>query len=142
MGRFFSASEEEEIVAAIAAAEKQTSGEIRVHIEKKCNNDPVGRAFEVFKKLGMHQTQLHNGVLLYVALDSHHFAIIGDEGINNVVETDFWDCTRDLMLEQFRNGRIKEGMLAGIENAGRKLKQYFPAQRDDSNELSNDISFG
>lgn len=139
---FLTKAEETEIVEAICLAEKNTSGEIRVHLEKKTSIAPIERAVEVFHELQMDQTQLRNGVIIYVAVKSKQFAIYGDKGINDVVSDDFWNSTKDIMLEHFKNGRNKQALVDGIEHAGEQLKKHFPFQSDDSNELSNEISKG
>ena len=139
---FLSKSDEQEIVDAIKIAETNTSGEIRIHIEATSKKEPYDRALDVFGELRMHQTEQRNGVLLYIAVDDHQFAICGDEGIDKVVANDFWDCTRDVIASHFKNGEFKQGIIAGILNAGEQLKQYFPWQTDDTNELSNEISKG
>jgi uncharacterized membrane protein len=139
---FLTKEEEEEIVQAIVVAEKNTSGEIRVHIEETSNKPPIERAKEVFSSLEMYKTEAKNGVLFYVGVANKGFAIIGDEGINNVIESDFWDCTKDIVLENFKNKEFKKGLVEGILRAGEKLKHYFPYESDDSNELSNEISKG
>ena len=139
---FLTKEEEQEIVQAIVTAEKNTSGEIRVHIEETSKKPPIERAKEVFSSLEMHKTEARNGVLFYVGVANKGFAILGDEGINNVVEADFWDCTKDLVLEHFKNKEFKKGLVEGVLRAGEKLKHYFPYQSDDTNELSNEISKG
>ena len=139
---FLTPEEEQEIVQAIVVAEKNTSGEIRVHIEETSEKPPIERAKEVFSSLEMHKTEAKNGVLFYVGVANKGFAILGDEGINNVVESDFWDCTKDVVLENFKNKEFKKGLVEGILRAGEKLKHYFPYQSDDTNELSNEISKG
>lgn len=139
---FLTKEEEQEIVQAITKAEKNTSGEIRVHIEDHTEKPPLERAQEVFHFLGMDQTSLRNGVLFYVGVADHTFAIIGDEGIDKVVEDDFWDCTRDIILSNFKEGKFKEGLVAGILKAGERLEQYFPFTDGDKDELSNEISKG
>lgn len=138
---FLSKTEEQEIVAAIALAEKQTSGEIRVHIEAHSSKLPYERAKEVFEMLGMHQTELKNGVLFYVCIQNKNFALLGDKGIHEKVEPNFWDTTKNSVLENFKMGKFKEGLIAGITKAGEQLKNYFPYDEvNDSNELSNEIS--
>ena len=139
---FLTPEEEKEIVQAIALAEKNTSGEIRVHIEAHTEKPPLERAQEVFHALGMDNTEAHNGVLFYVGVQDHTFAIIGDQGIDKVVEDDFWDCTKDIVIEHFKNKRFKQGLVEGILRAGERLKHYFPFESDDTNELSNEISKG
>jgi uncharacterized membrane protein len=139
---FLTKEEEQEIVQAIVTAEKNTSGEIRVHIEETSEKPPLERAKEVFSTLEMYKTEARNGVLFYIGVVNKGFAILGDEGINNVVEADFWDCTKDIVLEHFKNKEFKKGLVEGVLRAGEKLKHYFPYQSDDTNELSNEISKG
>lgn len=137
---FLSRADEQEIVQAIIEAEKNTSGEIRVHIEEHTEKSPLDRAEEVFLELHMHETQDRNGVLFYVSVADKKFAIIGDEGIDKLVEADFWDCTKDVVISNFKEGNYKKGLINGILRAGERLKKYFPFQSHDSNELSNEIS--
>lgn len=121
---------------------KKTSGEIRVHLESTTNIDPYERAMEVFEKLNMHKTQHRNGVLFYFAVDERTFVIFGDEGINNTVPDDFWESTKNEMVTHFKNGNFKTGIVEGILKAGKELREHFPYQEDDANELPNDISKG
>jgi uncharacterized membrane protein len=139
---FLTKEEEQAIVEAIRVAEKNTSGEIRVHIEKTTSIDAYERAMEVFHELKMDATQLKNGVLIYVAVKDKHFVICGDKGINELVPTNFWDTTKDVMASHFKNGNFKQGLVDGITKAGEQLQKYFPFEADDTNELSNEISKG
>ncbi|HSD14895.1 MAG TPA: TPM domain-containing protein [Flavobacterium sp.] len=139
---FLTPEEEKEVVHAISLAEKNTSGEIRVHIEAHAEKPPIERAKEVFHQLGMDKTEAKNGVLFYVGVQDHSFAIIGDKGIDDLVENDFWDCTKDLIIDHFKNQQFKTGLVEGILRAGERLKKYFPYKDDDANELSNEISKG
>lgn len=137
---FLSATEEAEIIEAIRIAEKTTSGEIRVHIEKNCTIDVYQHALDVFHVLKMNNTKLQNGVLIYVALNKKEFVIYGDKGINAVVDSDFWNTTRDKIATQFKAGDFKQGLINGINEAGKVLSKYFPYTQGDSNELDNSIS--
>ena len=139
---FLTKEEEQEIVNAIQTAEKNTSGEIRIHIEKTTSKDTFDRALEVFHLLQMNKTKLKNGVLIYLAVEDKSFVICGDEGINDVVENDFWDCTKDAMVAHFKTGNFKQGLIDGILRAGEQLRTYFPYEEGDENELSNEISKG
>jgi uncharacterized membrane protein len=139
---FLTPQEEQEIVAAIGIAEKNTSGEIRVHLEKTTSMAPFDRAVEVFHQLEMEKTKERNGVLLYLAYESKQFAICGDEGIDQKVPSDFWNTTKDTMRTQFMQGNFKQGLIDGILKAGEQLKTHFPYQEDDIDELSNEISKG
>jgi len=138
----FTKEQQEMIVEAIKQAEHNTSGEIRVHIEKKCKIDVLDRAANVFAMLKMHKTELRNGVLFYLSLEDRKFAILGDAGINAKVPDNFWDSVKEAVLEQFKQGNQAEGLIKGILMAGEKLKTHFPYQKNDINELSDEISFG
>ena len=139
---FLTAEDEAAIIEAIRVAEKNTSGEIRVHIEKSSKIDVYERALEVFHMLKMDNTKLQNGVLIYVAVEDKHFVIFGDEGINNVVEDDFWEKTKNIMQGHFKRGHFKQGLVDGILKAGKQLEIYFPWDNGDKNELPNTISKG
>ena len=138
---FFSKEEQQMIIAAIKEAELNTSGEIRVHIENHCKEEALERAAEVFYGLKMNHTAARNGILFYLAVKDHKFAIIGDEGINKNVEHDFWNDIKDEMISNFKENKFAEGLVAGILKCGERLKEYFPHQSDDVNELSDEISF-
>lgn len=137
----FSDEEQDEIRKAIEIAETRTSGEIRVSAEKHCKGDPLERAANYFYKIGMDKTALRNGVLIYIATEDHKFAIIGDKGINEAVPDDFWDSTKELMLDCFKRGDLIKGLRTGIAMSGEKLKQFFPYIDGDKNELSDDIDY-
>jgi uncharacterized membrane protein len=139
---FLSKEEEQKVVDAIRSAEQQTSGEIRIHIETSCSGNVLDRAAWLFKSLKMYKTDQRNGVLIYLSVKDRKFAIIGDAGINAVVPAGFWDEARDLMIAHFSKGELVEGFILGIRKVGEKLKEFFPYQSDDRNELSNEISFG
>jgi uncharacterized membrane protein len=139
--KFFTEEQKERIRQAIGRAELNTSGEVRVHIENQCKEDVLDRAAFLFNKLGMQKTELRNAVLFYVAVNDKKFAVIGDSGINALVEENFWEDVKKLLLENFKKGQFTEGLEAGIDKAGEKLKKHFPYQTDDTDELSNEISF-
>ena len=139
---FLTKEEEQEIISAIRVAEKNTSGEIRVHIEATSDKDPYERSLEVFHLLKMDNTKDANAVLIYVAVNDQKFVIYGDKGINKVVPKEFWNSTKDVMQSHFKNGNFKQGIVDGILKAGEELQAHFPWQIDDENELSNEISKG
>lgn len=139
---FLTEQEEQEIIEAIRIAEGETSGEIRVHIEQKCNMDIYEHALEVFHFLKMDNTKQQNAVLIYVAIDNKTFVIYGDKGINDVVNADFWNSTRDKIASQFKNGNFKQGLIEGVKEAGKVLAEHFPWEHGDHNELDNSISKG
>ncbi len=137
-------SKEQKILVenAIKEAERNTSGEIRVHIETEIKGDVLDRAAYLFEYLSMHKTAQRNGVLFYLATKSRKFAILGDAGINAKVPSDFWDQIKESMGAAFAEGKFAEGLSQGILTAGQQLKTHFPYLKDDVDELSNDISFG
>lgn len=137
-----SKEQEQRVLEAIREAERNTSGEIRIHIEKHCKTEAYQRAVEVFEKLGMTQTEQRNGVLIYIALSDHLFSVIGDQGINEKVAQHFWEDEIELMRSYFKKGEMAEGLVRGILAVGEQLKQYFPYGKNDVNELKDDISYG
>jgi len=139
---FLSVKEEEEIVNAIRQAERNTSGEIRVHIERTTNISHYNRAIEVFRVLKMFNTKEQNAVLLYIAVDDHKFVIYGDKGVDAVVPDNFWDTTKDLIQGYFKSGDFKQGIVEGVLKVGEKLKAHFPWNEDDVDELPNEVSKG
>ena len=139
---FLSENDEKEIVKAIRTAESKTSGEIRVHIESSLQGNIEQHVLEVFHQLKMHNTKLQNGVLIYIAVNDKSFAIYGDKGINQVVESDFWDGTKNTIQEHFKNGAFAQGIIEGVLSAGKQLQKHFPWEHLDTNELSNEISNG
>jgi uncharacterized membrane protein len=139
---YFSEKDKLKIENAIRAAELNTSGEIRVHIEKHCREDVLDRAAYIFEKLQMQKTELRNGVLFYLAIKDHKFAILGDAGINLKVPDNFWEEIKNEMTTFFKEGDFTGGLSNGILKAGEQLKTHFPYLADDVNELSDEISFG
>jgi uncharacterized membrane protein len=140
--KFFTKDEQNLITQAIAKAELNTSGEVRVHIDNKCNGDVLDVAANQFKKLDIHKTELRNGVLFYLSVSNRKFAILGDKGINEKVPANFWDIIRDEMAIHFKQNNFVEGLSKGIAMAGEKLKIHFPHQTNDINELSDEVSYG
>ena len=133
------------VIAAIAAAEKRSSGEIRVYVESHCAMvNPIDRSAAIFEQLNMHLTKERNGVLLYLALNDKQFAIVGDEGINQKVGgNDYWEFIATKLKEHFKAGQIKEGICFCVTEIGMSLAKHYP--EDDSkqiNELPNEIVFG
>ena len=138
---FFTKEEKKQITDAISKAERNTSGEIRLHAEGHCTIDVLDRAAYVFGKLHMHETKDRNGVLFYLAVHDHKFAILGDAGINHVVPAHFWDEIKETMLGYFKKGKFADGLTKGILMAGEQLKAHFLYLKEDVNELSDEISF-
>ncbi|MBS9773766.1 MAG: TPM domain-containing protein [Tenacibaculum sp.] len=142
LSNFLSSSDEQEIVKAITEAELNTSGEIRVHIEGTSNKPYMERAVEVFNSLEMYNTKQRNGVLIYIAVEDNQLVIYGDEGIYKIAESNFWDDTCNLIINSFKEGNHKEGIVKGVLEVGEKLKTFFPYKKDDIDELPNTISKG
>jgi len=139
---FFSESEKKQIIAAIADAEKNTSGEIRIHLEDTCPENVFEHAVTIFGKLEMHKTEQKNAVLFYLATKDKKFAIIADKGINDVVPTDFWGSIKHELQTHFKQNNFSSALCKAIETTGKQLSTFFPLQANDTNELSNDISIG
>ena len=142
--KLLSAADEERVVTAIRAAEKYTSGEIRVYVESHCRFvDPVDRAIEIFFGLKMNNTDEHNGVLLYVALKDRQLAIYGDEGIHARVGKEFWQNAVQQMLQEIKKDNLITGICNAITMIGQTLQKEFPYEpNDDKNELPDEIVFG
>jgi uncharacterized membrane protein len=138
--KFFTAEDQERILAEIRKAEHRTSGEIRVHVDCCAKGDALEKAREVFLKLGMTKTQHRNAVLIYIATDHKKFAIVGDEGIHQAVPENYWETVKTDMQKYFRDGKISQGICAGVREIGEKLKVHFPAEKGDANELPDQIS--
>lgn len=141
LDNFISKPDQGRVVAAIGEAEKMTSGEIRVHLTPRCGDDVMRDAINTFNRLRMYKTRHRNGVLIFVAFESRKLAILGDNGINEVVSANYWDEEKDILLEYLKNGDPATGLCAVIARVGAKLKAYFPIEDDDVNELSNEISY-
>ena len=139
---FFDKEAKKDIIDAIVRAESMTSGEIRVHVQKKCKDDVMHAAKKVFHRLRMQRTKHRNAVLIFIALESRRFAILGDSGIHRQTGDFFWNETRDKIASYFSKGQLKEGIVAGILGIGEKLKTHFPAEANDKNEISNEITGG
>lgn len=138
----FSKAQKEQIVEAIKSAELNTSGEIRLHLEDYCDRDAYDRGLHIFYELKMDQTAFKNGVLIYVALKDRKLSIIADKGINDLVLDNYWNEILEKLKNQFIKKQYFEGLLEAIDQIGHQIKEYFPYQSNDKNELTNEISFG
>jgi uncharacterized membrane protein len=128
------------VVNAIQSAEELTSGEIRVHIDKKGGKEPFKAATRVFERLGMTKTKERNGVLIYLCFTRKQIAILGDQGINEKVPEGYWDELYHSMATAFRNGNYCLGICESVQRVGEKLSMHFPVNQDNPNELSNEIT--
>jgi uncharacterized membrane protein len=128
------------VVNAIQSAEELTSGEIRVHIDRKGGKEPFKEATRVFERLGMTKTKERNGVLIYLCFTRKQIAILGDQGINEKVPEGYWDELYHSMATAFRNGNYCLGICESVQRVGEKLSMHFPVNQDNPNELSNEIT--
>lgn len=138
---FFSRKEKKQILAAVREAEKNTSGEIRVHLEYKTRGPVYGHAQKVFQRVGMTKTAQRNGVLIFLATSDKKLAVLGDVGINERVPVRFWSDVVGIMEEHFKQNKFAEGISEAVLRIGEKLKAYFPYQTNDKNELQDGISY-
>lgn len=138
---YLSEEQEQHIIEAIAEAELQTSGEIRIHIEANCPRDPLERSARIFHELGMDQTELQNGVLIYIASEDHKVAVYAGRGIHKQVEDGFWNDVLHLILEHFKSDNFEQGIANAVRKVGDKLRELYPYREDDTNELSDEISY-
>lgn len=140
---WFSAEQNQQIVDAIRAAEKRTSGEIRLFVESRCSYvNALDRAAEIFFGLQMDKTEDRNGVLLYIAMKDRQLAVFGDKSIHEKVGTEFWNSEVKQMLSSFRKENYTEAIVKIIEQIGDALVTHFPYEKEDKNELPDDIVFG
>jgi uncharacterized membrane protein len=130
----------ERIRAAIQAAERRTSGEIRVSVSRFFwgRIEPVAR--RAFRRLGMSATRDRNGILFFVVPSRRRFVVLGDAGIHAKVGPDFWTCIARVLSGRFRAGAFTEGLVEGIAAVGERLAEHFPhAGEADRNELPDEI---
>ncbi len=139
---FFTPEQQAAIRDAIVKAEHETTGEIRLHIERNCDGDPFQRAVAVFHRLHMNKTKYHNAVLFYLAVNHKKLAVVGDESIHAIASDEFWQTIKDHIVAKFKDGKYTEGLCEGIAMTGEKLKSHFPHTIDKNYELPDEISFG
>jgi uncharacterized membrane protein len=139
---FLSEADLESLASAVRQAEAKTSAEIRVHLDHTSNEDALPRAIRIFERLGMHRTALRNGVLIYISVQDHKLAVIGDAGIHERVGEAYWRGLVDAVRERMRQQRSREGLIHAITELGSTLGRHFPRRPDDRNELSDDVSLG
>ncbi len=138
---FLKSLDQDRIIAAIDTAERQTSGEIRVHIQPATRGAEIRTLAErTFERLGMTKTVLRNGVLLFIACEEQRFVILGDKGIDEKVPAGFWDDIAARLTARFKSGEFTDGIVDAIHSAGEELKAFFPRAHGDVNELTNEIS--
>lgn len=140
MKTFFSALDHDRIVAAIAAAEARTSGQIRVHVTHQKPKNLEERAQRRFELLGMTATPERNGVLLYIAPNIHRFRILGDVGVHEKCGDEFWKETAAEIESHFRHGEFTEGIVHGVTKAGELLATHFPRKGAGENVLPDEVT--
>ena len=138
---FLASLDQQRIVAAIQEAERQTSGEVRVHVQPKATGGEIRHVAErTFERLGMTKTALRNGVLLFIATEERRFVILGDKGIDEKVPPGFWDEIAAKLTMRFSKGEFTDGIVDAIAAAGTQLREYFPRAEGDVNELADTIN--
>jgi uncharacterized membrane protein len=137
---FLSPADLDAVAAAVAEAERRTSGEIRVHLDARCAGDPLARAVELFERLGMTRTALRNGVLIYVAIEDRKLAVLGDAGLHERVGAEYWDRLKQELVARLREGHSCDALIAAVRDAGETLARHFPRAPDDRNELGDAVS--
>jgi len=140
--KFYTDDEQNHIVQAIREWEKNSYGEIKIHLEDNCKGDAVEQGKKWFKKLGLANTEKKTGVLIYMAVKTHRFAVLGDSGIDLKVEPGFWESVVWIIEEHFKDQLYVEGVIEAIKMIGRTLEMHFPNPEDRKNEIPNDLSFG
>ncbi len=133
-------TDQTKIVDAIRAAERVTSGEVKVHVELRCAGDPYKRAVELFARLGLTKTKERNAVLIYVATRDRKFTILGDAGIHEEVGSAFWSDAVQRMKVAFARGAFGEGIAGAVQAVGQRMAKKFPRKVDDVNEIDNEIT--
>lgn len=141
---FFSKEEQQQMIEAIRKAERMTSGEVRLFVESRCSYmDAVDRAAELFFRLEMDETDDHNAVLVYVAMDDRQLAVVGDAGIHQKVGNEYWNEEVQKMISNFNQHNYAAGLVEIISDIGQALTKHFPFNNDtDKNELPDDLVFG
>jgi len=139
---FLSDADLDAVAAAIAAAEAATSAEIRVHLDARCPDDPMARAVAVFERLGMHRTAARHGVLVYVSVEDHKLAVLGDRGIHERVGQVYWDRLVQEVIAHLRERHHRDGLAHAVAEVGAVLRRHFPRRPDDVNELPDRVSLG
>ena len=135
--------DETRVVQAIEAAERASSGEIRVSVSTFFWGDVEKVARKAFVRLGMDQTAQRNGVLIFLVPSRKRFVVLGDEGIHAKVGQDFWEEVAASLSGHFQRAEFTEGLVQGITAIGKGLAQHFPwAGEADRNELPDEVDFG
>jgi len=142
--KYISADELDAIKNHIAEIEKFTSGEIRLcfqmrraWIDRKLTTREL--AMKEFFKLGMEKTKDKTGVLLFILFKDKKFEVVADEGINNKISPEKWNVITNFLINEFKSGHYKDGIVKALDEVKEVLMKEFPRNSDDVDELSNDI---
>jgi uncharacterized membrane protein len=138
--RFLDESDLQTVAAAVGAAEARTSAEIRVHLDARCPGEALARATLIFERLGMHATAARNGVLIYVSIEDHKLAVLGDRAIHERVGQAYWDDLVQAVLTHFRRAQFREGLVHAVAEVGKALRRHFPRRPDDVDELPDRVN--
>lgn len=141
LDRLLPAAAQARVVDAIRRVEARTTGQIKVHLDEHCPEDPRQRAETLFASLHLGRTAEHNGVLLYVAVVDRKYALLADAGIHEAAGSLFWHEAAGRMARAFAaHGELGEGLVATIEEVGARLAERFPSSAPHPNEIPDDIS--
>jgi uncharacterized membrane protein len=132
--------DEPSIVEAIAAAERNTTGEIRVCVSHQRPTDVLAAARQHFKRLRMERTKGRNGVLIYLVPHTRQFAVWGDVALHEKGGDDLWREVVAGMTPLLKAERYTDAVIFSVQKVGEVLARYFPPDPSDRNELPNRVS--
>lgn len=93
------------------------------------------RAVALFKVGAERRTHGRTGALIYLSMREHRAEIVADQPIAEKVPAEVWGEAMADMLAEIRQGRVGDGMAAGVRDVGKVLAAHFPRAEDDVNEL-------
>jgi putative membrane protein len=97
------------------------------------------RAILSFFEKGLHRTRNETGILIFISLLERRVWILGDKGINEKIEPDFWGSLVMGLTNGIRDGRAPTALCTIIAKCGDELARHFPGTADDTNELPDDV---
>ena len=137
---FFTKEEQRQIAQAIEEAERKTSAEIFVRIERHCPGNPIERCRELLDGFGLTSTRLRNGVIILITVQDHKAAIFGDTAIDQAIGTQGWHDLIQPLLEGFRKQEPCEALCRTTQSLAERLSTHFPYSSGDVDELPNEPS--
>lgn len=140
--QYISLEEKRLILKSVMEAEKQTSVEFQVHIDKSCKGDVIEKASAVFNFIHLNKTKTKKWLLFYLSLEDQKYAIIGDKEMNEMIPENFWDLVENHMQNKINEGNLTACLSEGIKMAGDQIRNFIPKQINDINELPDEISLG